>query len=70
MGSESGLEIWMEKKEKSIFFFFPLKNELEWQGKDLNMSQPLNLPTLISRRKSSRGTILGQRAEKKKARKG
>lgn len=22
MGSESGLEIWMEKKEKSIFFFF------------------------------------------------
>lgn len=68
MGSESGLEIWMEKKEKSIFF--PLKNELEWQGKDLNMSQPLNLPTLVSRRKSSRGTILGQRAEKKKPRKG
>lgn len=51
----------MDGEERKVFF--PLKNELEWQGKDLSMSQILNLATLISGRKS---LIQGQRAEKKK----
>lgn len=60
----------MDGEERKVYFFSPLKNELEWQGKDLNMSQILNLATLVSRRKSLRGTIQGLRADKKKARKG
>jgi len=58
----------MDGQEREVYFV-PLKNELEWEGKDLNMSQILNLADLISQRKSLRSTIQGQRVEKKKARK-
>lgn len=52
----------MDVQERKVYFF-PLKNELEWQGKNLNVPQILNLATLISRRKILRNTIHGQMSE-------